>query len=260
MRSCDLQYPAYYTVESCHLGWLSASFCSWPASPHPQHTHTPMLFQAWPLMTRDCWLILACAKLCSRLVMWTGVEGLEWAHWTLFTCCLRYSPAWAGKVGTSASRADRVSRLNTTPSSGPQQAGDGGGGGLLIMALGRARAFWVIRSFPLSSFLPLLHSCTLPPLPALNFPSENVRMVEQWSGQKWNFVNKQPPHETLEHRLKLLKVACLLGTHMNFPTEFKDMRQASLPFFLSLFLSVLREVVSGDMLHSAVVQFSVGRQ
>lgn len=95
-------------AEPCHLNCLSASFCSWPNTTPP-----PLLFQAWPLMTRDCWLILACAKLCSRLAMWTGVEGLEWDHWTHFTCCLRYSPAWAGNVGTSASRAERVSRLNT---------------------------------------------------------------------------------------------------------------------------------------------------
>lgn len=166
----------------------------------PPHTHTPMLFQAWPLMTRDCWLILACAKLCSRLVMWTGVEGLEWAHWTHFTCCLRYSPAWAGNVGASASRAERVSRLNTTASSSPQQAGDGGGWGLAYHGswpwLGHSGSSGV-------SLCPLFFlSSTVAPFPlSLNFPSENVRMVEQWSGQKWNFVNKQPPQETLEHRL-----------------------------------------------------------
>lgn len=203
---CDLQYPAYYTVESCpsRLAFCLILLLTY-LSPHPQHTHTPMLFQAWPLMTRDCWLILACAKLCSRLVMWTGVEGLEWAHWTHFTCCLRYSPAWAGNVGTSASRAERVSRLNTAPLSSPQQAGDGGGWGLAY----HGSWPWLGHSgSPGVSLCPLffLSSTVAPslpphPHPSLNFPSENVRMVEQWSGQKWNFVNKQPPHETLEHRL-----------------------------------------------------------
>lgn len=145
-------------------------------------------------MTRDCWLILACAKLCSRLAMWTGVEGLEWDHWTHFTCCLRYSPAWAGNVGTSASRAERVSRLNTSHHQvlNKQSWVEGGAGFLLAVA----RVFRFTRSVPLSSLLPLLHSWALPP--SLNFPSENVRMAQQWSGQKWNFANKQPPQEILE--------------------------------------------------------------
>lgn len=178
----------YCRAEPCHLDCLSASFCSWPKPPCYSR-------QAWPLMTRDCWLILACAKLCSRLAMWTGVEGLEWDHWTHFTCCLRYSPAWAGNVGTSASRAERVSRLHTLHHQVLNKQWSGGGWG---------PAFswpWPGHSGSSGVFLcPLFFlSSTVVPSPAsLNFPSENVRMAQQWSGQKWNFANKQALQEILE--------------------------------------------------------------
>lgn len=43
-----------------------------------------------------------------------------------------------------------------------------------------------------------LSSTMAPSPPSPNFPSENVRMVQHSSGQKWNFANKQPPQGILE--------------------------------------------------------------